>query len=110
MLGGAEVTLLNSFMIAITGMAIVMLELGFLYLLVVGLAKIVRRIDEVTKIYNAGKDSILQKGKKVEIPVAKKEEATTENYDDVLAIIAVGIAAETGLSTEEFIIKSVEVR
>jgi len=99
MLSGQEISVAESFVIAITGMAIVMLELALLALFVVILSKVLAPLAKA-------------QAEKAEAaaPQPVAETGGCRLDDDEIAAVMTAICQESGCRPEEIVIKSIVVR
>ena len=99
MLSGQEISVAESFVIAITGMAIVMLELAILALFVVILSKVLAPLAKAQAEKAAAA---------APQPVAETGGCGLD--DDEIAAVMTAICRESGRRPEEIVIKSIVVR
>lgn len=106
MLGGQNITLFNSITIGLTGILVVMVELGLLSLVVIVLSKITTKLNFMFEVYELGKKN-LNKDIEREVPKKSEEVRKDEILEEEVAIIAAVICEESKLKPEEFIITSI---
>lgn len=108
MLAGQEITVLDSFIIAITGISIVLIELALLALCVVIISKVVQKIN----FNNTPKEM-----PKAQAPTAKPivnanteaiSSPTNEDFMDEIAAVMVAVIEESNLNPDEIIFKSIQ--
>lgn len=106
MLGGQSITLFNSITIGLTGIFVVMIELGLLSLVVIALSKITTKLNFMFEVYELGKKSL---NKEIEREIPKKLEDIKRDdiLEEEIAIIAAIICEESKLRPEEFVITSI---
>jgi len=97
MLSGEVISFGDSILISITGLAIVMIELGLLSLFVKVMSKVLAPFASDKK----------DEKKTAPAPVQPVGNAQTEQ-DDVYAAIMAAVCEESGFSPEEFVIKSIQ--
>lgn len=108
MLAGQEITFLNSIVIGLTGVFIVMIELGLLALLVISLSKIIIKFNLIFETYELGKKKLNQNQYNSNLNSKEnKENDKNEILEEEIAVIAASICEESGLKPEEFVITSI---
>lgn len=101
MLTGQEIGLSDSLIIAVTGMAIVMLELGLLALFVSILSKVLAPFSKKKEASSAAAATA---------PIPEPQIIDCGLDDDELAAVMTAVCQETGRSPEQILIKSIEVK
>ncbi len=105
-------TILDALVVSVTGIFVVMIELGLLAVIVITLSKIVGKIDNLKITLEHGRKSFEEKNKpeKVIGNTEKKVDPNIENnisIEDEIAVIMAVACEESGMPLEEIVFKSI---
>ena len=100
MISGQVVSVADSFIISITGICIVMAELGLLALFVMCMSKVLAPFSRNKEPLQNAAQAVASNGQ-------ANQPASSEDEDELAAIMAV-VCEESGLNPDEFVIKSIQ--